>query len=308
VLDNRVEFGAGFPLNGVLATRAANCRIAGNRFDETVHGIVLSGGSRNCILDNRMQSGGTGVWLTGETAPMLSGNRLDDLPGAGITGYLLYGTVTMTGNRVLNCSYEGRAAMGIGVALHLGELQIESCEVMNTGVSPDGETIVQPAFGIVGLYVLESRIQGNLVSYSNLDRRNVDAEDRALYLMGLMEYQLSDRIVLGWAAQVVDNKFSGTGATALIEFLEQPIGNLVVRFERVVFNNNYCFHWTRPQQDDGVTVLLRGRSAIVMGNHIKSLGSGLSVLFGGVRGIFLGNDTQGGSDINFPANENQFNH
>ena len=93
-----------------------------------------------------------------------------------------------------------------------------------------------------------------------------------------------------------------------MEFLStRPNDNTFVRFERVTFNNNYCYHYVQSEKE-GATVLLRGRSGIVMGNHIKSTASIQSVIFDSMRGIFLGNDTQSGANINFPSPENAFNH
>jgi len=311
VTGNLIEEGYDHPRNVIALNGCQGCLVSANRGSGFVHGIVLAGGQKNRILDNHLQTGGSGITASNETSLMVSRNRLDDVGHWGIMGVNLLGKASLHANRILNCGHTPLAPLGpigIGVLAQTGELQIEACEVMDTGVSVDGETVVQPAFGIVALLVLECRVQGNLVTYTNLGIRDLEAEDRALRLQGLLEVQVSDNIVFGFCAQVLDNKFIGTGATALVDFLShQTNDNTFIRFERVTFNNNYCFHFAQSEKEGG-TVLLRGRSGIVMGNHIKSTASIQSVIFDGMRGIFLGNDTQFGANINFPSPESAFNH
>jgi hypothetical protein len=183
------------------------------------------------------------------------------------------------------------AAVSIAGLLHFGELAIESCEILNTGVSADGETIQQPAYGILGLLVLQCRIQGNHVTYAQTER-DFEREDRALWLWGLFDFQATDLLTIGYTAQVLDNKFIGTGASALVQFTEVSLArNLFARFERVLFNHNHCWHWPGPPDDGKGTVELRGRRAIVMGNSIKALTQFFSINFNGIPGTFVGNAT-----------------
>jgi hypothetical protein len=140
--------------------------------------------------------------------------------------------------------------------------------------------------------------------------RNPTAEDRALRLMGLAEYQLSDNFILGFSAQLLDNKFSGPGFSALIDFLQWSLSDRFnIRFERVFFSNNYCWHWSVQEAKNTGSVNLRGRSAIVMGNHIKANTNMPSVNFNNIRGAFIGNDTTGGAVqfSDFPAPQTGFN-
>jgi hypothetical protein len=64
------------------------------------------------------------------------------------------------------------------------------------------------------------------------------------------------------------------------------------RFERVFFNNNFCWHVSGANSP--ATVSLVGGSAIVMGNHIKNNEPTSSVDFNNIEGIYMGNIAQGG--------------
>ncbi|MBL8894400.1 MAG: hypothetical protein JNJ53_07355, partial [Rhizobiales bacterium] len=85
-----------------------------------------------------------------------------------------------------------------------------------------------------------------------------------------------------------------------------------IRFERVSFDHNYCFHFSAPvfAAGQGASVWLVGRRAIVMGNHIKSFARFFpSVNFNNMPGPFIGNITAGGTinHADFPVPANGFN-
>jgi hypothetical protein len=119
---------------------------------------------------------------------------------------------------------------------------------------------------------------------------------------------------LGFHAQIADNKFIGTGRSALVQLLEFQINdNIFIRFERVSFDQNYCMHLTPPEpqdRDNDATVRLVGRRAIVMGNHVKATTLGWkSVNFNNMPGPFIGNVTAGGAirHPDFPVTQANFN-
>jgi len=114
--------------------------------------------------------------------------------------------------------------------------------------------------------------------------------------------------------QIVDNKFIGTGRTALIELLELTItDNWIARFERVSFDHNYCMHLTtQDATGNAATVMLTGSAAIVTGNHIKSTPRGagyFSVNFNNMPGPLIGNvyHREAVNHVAFPVPENAFN-
>jgi hypothetical protein len=128
--------------------------------------------------------------------------------------------------------------------------------------------------------------------------------------MGSIEWSVSDLVTFGFSAQVVDNKFTGPGLTHLVEFQQQQLNDIAFRrFERVTFNNNHCWHWSIRTSEAGGTVSLRGRSAIVMGNHVKANTQIPSFNFNGMSGIYVGNDTDGGVAglADFPAPSQDYN-
>jgi len=302
----------------VYLSDTVRARVAGNRAEGSSHGFRLDRGERGAVLDNRIERGGFGLTVGSHSGLRAAGNRVEDIAGWGFGGAMLSGTTTVASNRFRSCGHgspAGGVAMAVAALADFGELVIESCEVVDTGISLDQTKVVQPAFGITALLVASCRIEGNLVSLSNpLLARDPAAEDRALLLMGLLELQLTDVVVFGGSARILGNTLIGTGATSLVQLLQVAISQVVrVRFESVIFADNRCEHWVTEPREAAGTVSLRGRSAIVHGNRITStVGKGISsVRFNGVPGPFVANHTSGGSDraapAQFPSPESAFN-
>ncbi len=324
------------PQSGIFGIAVAHCRIAGNRIDgdalgDTLLGIFLNGcddldvtgntilgaasgigainGERCRMQDNRIEGGGFGIIALRMQAPTVTGNSLRD---CGRGGILMAGTTERTvidRNRVIRCGSAADQGLGIVAFLVLGEAMITGNEVMDTGES-QGDASSTIAIGILGDLILEAVVQGNLVTYSGGQARAVTNEDRAMRLRGLLEasVNLGDRrITLGFPVKILGNSFIGTGQTALVELLQQPLNdNLVIRFERVTFNDNYCMHFSPPPDDSRATVSLRGHRGIIVGNHIKSLaGQYFPVNLNGVTSTYLGNVTEAppiqGATVPVPA-------
>ena len=230
---------------------------------------------------------------------------------------VLIGRCDVVGHRITSCGYGRAASFGIACAFQVGELHIESNEVMDTGFAAGEDSVSNRAYGIFGELILEARIESNLVTYSTLNGLDPNREDRALRMRGILDRQLpvgGTALTFGFPIQIMNNKFIGAGRSALVELAQasSPIGQqmVFVRFERVNFDHNYCNHFVASQDIQRTTVSLTGRQGIVMGNHIKStIPISPSVDFNGMRGTFIGNVTVGGSNLNpdFPNTENQFN-
>ena len=221
-------------------------------------------------------------------------------------------------------------------------MHIESCKVIDTGHTADQtREDLLPAYGIWGFFVLECLVQGNEVTYGfqAIEHSQRRTKDRALLLLGILDLEINNGVLsgnieskfrFGWPAQVVDNKFTGPG-THLVEFQEidlsrqvqpgtvvvsQPRSNFFIRFERVTFSNNYCWHWIDPKvRDSDATVLLHGHSAIVIGNHVKPLSFSRQppppFNFNDMQGIYMGNAALGPAIVNSqvkPAPQDAFNH
>ena len=85
---------------------------------------------------------------------------------------------------------------------------------------------------------------------------------------------------------------------------------LFLRFENVTFSNNHCWHLVVNDNESLATVALRGRRAVVMGNHVKTTALRPAFDFNDIRGTYVGNDTEGHRTINFtgfPTPEASFN-
>lgn len=87
-------------------------------------------------------------------------------------------------------------------------------------------------------------------------------------LQGLLEISVAfgDRpfVLLGYSAQITNNKFLGRGADTLVEMLSRNISDMVrMRFERVFFSNNFVEHVGSNGDEiaNGATVILTGGEA-----------------------------------------------
>lgn len=284
-----------------------------NRIENSLFGVAVSQGQNNSIVNNELKTGGAALTALQQTAFDFTQNRVEDMRNWGFLGLQFIGKVAIIENHFASCGYQQTPSIGIGISGVFGELAIESCHVIDTGVSPDGSIITQPSWQIIGDLVLDCRIQGNLVNYSNAQLLDTNLEDRALWLRGFLDFEVTlenIQSVFGFSAQVLDNKFLGPGFSSLVEFQELEINeNIFVRFERVFFNNNFCWHVSTTRDSQRATVRLAGRRAIVMGNHIKASTGFLSVDFQNIPGVFVGNITEGGAlNFNdFPTPEASFN-
>lgn len=284
-VEGRLEF-------AFLLLNAEAARVEGNYIFGSQWGIVALGGSNNRLTGNVLRAGRTGLSAVSERSLDVDHNRVESMSLWGFAGLGLSDTVSLSHNHFISCSYEGvsggdSAAASVIVVLASGEVRIESCEVLNTGIPLTGGTFHRPAYGILGLWLRNCLVHGNLVSYTHLPgeapMEDLNREDRALVLHGVSRFieveipsQVSPifrrRFVLDSCAQVVDNRFVGPGFNALVDFLvtpRQPDG--FDSFERVIFNNNHCLHYVLQDSDPKrATIQIRNAAAIVMGNQFQA--------------------------------------
>jgi hypothetical protein len=271
-------------------------------------------GRQNRVAANDCRIGQAGITMFREVGPQISGNRIDQLGLWGILAVQIAARLDIIENRMVKCAVlMPNLAFAVGCIGVAGEAHIANNEIMDSGSDGGEQASSKADYGIAGDLILEARVAGNLVTYSNAGLRNSQREDRALIMRGLMEFSLgNNETTVGFAAQIDGNKFIGTGRSALVQLLEAKISDSVfVRFERVSFSQNYCMH-VSPQNvnDKFATVSLRGSRAIVIGNHIKATtGKFFSVDFNGMEGPFIGNVTNGGTlqHPDFPAPQSAFN-
>ena len=220
ICENRIESSAGEARFGILLTSVDRSRVRGNRLTNVLFPIAANQGIANEINDNVLMRGGRAVTVLNQTSLEVTQNRIEDMRDWGFIGIQLSAKVAFTENRLVSCGYQQSPAIGIGVSQHAGELHIESCEVMNTGVSPDSATVSTITWGIFADFVLEARVQSNNVTFSNAALLNANQEHRALWMRGFLEQVINTggaQLVFGFSAQILDNKFLGPGRSALVE-------------------------------------------------------------------------------------------
>jgi hypothetical protein len=302
---------------GIFGSGIAASEVVANRILGASSAIIFGNGRQNRIAGNDCRAGGSGIMVFGESAPQVAGNRLDQLDQWGIYAYVTAARLDIVENRLTKCAGAmPDTAYAIGCYAVFGEAHISANEILDTGSNGTQQATSKVDYGIMGDLVLEARVEGNHVSYnySAVTVRDPQREDRALVMRGALEFaQNADAIPLGFAILIQGNKFTGTGRTALIELRETKINDqLMVRFERVSFDQNYCWHLSAPVFAPGqaATVWLVGRRASVMGNHVKSSARFFpSVNFNNMPGPYMGNTTAGGTlnHVDFPAPAPNFN-
>ncbi len=316
ISGNEVDpFDGGAFLPGIFLNDCIATRVTDNAIRSGGSGVLSTSGRNLKLSGNTIADCGAGVAVGLEVSPTVNNNTITNATTFGVLALLTVARTSFTENTVTNAGRAGGLPFGLGALFVLGEWHVEANEVMNTGVPIDGTTNPAATRGIVGAFVLEARVESNLVTYSNPALLPDGREDRALLLQGLFEFSVpvSDRIVsLGFPCQISNNKFVGKGLSALVELRETSItDSILIRFERVFFSNNYCNHFGQGSQTAGnATVRLDGRAGVVMGNQIKSLtGTMASVNMGNMSGTQVGNITTAGfiNDPNFPTPETNFN-
>jgi hypothetical protein len=329
---------------GIIAAAVAGADISGNSLEGEAAqgftaGIVMLGCVGLLVHDNRIvgylvaaasfmgianryagniiATGSYGIALAQETTPVVTQNRITDMRLAAIAGLELIARADLTENRIAACGYGAQNAAAIAVILALGELRIAGNEVIDTGLSLAGASIA-PVYGIAVLWALEATIDGNQVTYTDVTKRDVTAEDRALLAGGFIESTVTlgaGQVTFGYPIQILGNKFVGAGHSALVELFQSKINdNIFRRFERVFFSNNYCAHATdqaifAPPPLGNATVRLVGRAATVIGNQIKAGRGFASFDFNNMPGPYMGNVTSGAvtRHADLPAPVNAYN-
>lgn len=303
---------------GIALSRSTDTAVEDNTLVRPFIGVYGLTGARNSYGGNRIDGGRVGIALSADEAPTVSGNRMTGAQQGGILIANATQRCNVIENRVIRCGWGADIAVGINVANVAGELHLEANEVMDTGLPPAaGVPASALAYGVNGDNILEARVEGNLITYSNLQDRPVTGEDRALRLRGALEYVIllgQTRMVFGFAVQVTGNRFVGTGASALVEIWQTQINdNVFGRFERVLYSGNHHGHAAIPSDVNraAATVSLVGRHCSIMGNHVKAnVPFFRSYNLHNMEGPFIGNASQSGHSgrgLQMPNPESAFN-
>jgi hypothetical protein len=315
IADNRIEApGSGLRL-GILFEGVSDGTAERNHISDASTALQFGDGERNRAVGNHVERGGTGLLLEQDNSVELAHNRLRETGGAAIAISGWVGPARLHSNSCERCGHEGGNA-AIVAAGGFGELQIESCEIRDTALSPATGTVAGAAFGVFGFLLLQASLQSNHVASALTgldaltDPSSVPAQ-RAVFLLGFLDLQLTDNVSLGFPAQILGNRFSGVGQAPVVEVAAVSLGGRVnVRFNRVLYNDNFCWH-VNLANEAGASVRIDTVKASAMGNHFKSLQRIAPIDFGSTRALYLGNATDSGtpalgSSI-LPTPQNAFN-
>jgi hypothetical protein len=319
IVGNTVEGAPSRPALGMWLNDAAETLVAENRIRHVAVGLALTNGERNRVLDNAIDATGGGVLVDSENALELTRNVVTDADRAGIAVLNAERILRLTHNRISNCAYRaGDTAFSVGI-LQQGvplDVTIESCEVLDTGVSPDAsQTASVRAIGIAAGILTACEIANNRVVYRNVNALNADLEHRALWLVGPLAYRVATGpalIEIGQGGALINgNVFHGPGRTHLVELQRIVLtDNIDLRFEKVTFGTNRCEHATGAGEA-AATVRLFGTHMIVTGNHVKAPpGVNAFNLGNRPRVALLGNVTTGpyaGVSTTVPTPHTNFN-
>jgi hypothetical protein len=265
--------------------------------------LALSAGDRNRVTGNVVSVCAAGALLVKETALEFSHNLIEDATLYGIGVNDIGRSNRFAHNRLAHCAYAAAgAAVAIGV---IGQgagidLTIESCDIINTGLSPDRATVTPvAAAGIAAIMVATCEITNNRVVYEDGAETLLDQnlEHRAVGLVGMPAYHVAvgagEVQFAQGAALIAGNTFQGPGRTNLVE-LRRVVASpqIDLRFEKVTFANNRCDHSTAVG-DQATTVKLFGSHLIVTSNHVKAPQDVRAFDLGGRKTGLLGNATTG---------------
>jgi len=304
VVGNHID-GGGAGWYGVRVDDCSDCHIDNNDLREVFFAVHLSEGKRNRIAGNRIDQAGIGIISTQEADLEVSGNTLQSCLLLGMALFVR-GNTALLGNQLRNCGYALGFSFGIGVFAEevwmptgSAHLRLEDCEVLDTGISADGNQITTVSAVGIGGWVPACQIIGNRVGYTQPAMLEPANEHRALLLIGPLAQRFvggaGETFFMFGSAQVNDNHFRGPGRSQLVEFRRfQFTDNIDLRFEKLIFNNNVCDHLSAEISDLGATVLLWGGHLIAMGNHIKAAARVNSIsLANSSKTTLMGNITTG---------------
>ncbi len=289
VLGNEIEGVGGRVTNlGVAQKNISGALVSGNFIKGFAYGVVLADGKHNRVRDNRIHDGEAGIFNpvhSPETQVDVSGNVIENMRISGITIRPLE-QGTLKDNRIAWCLRTGIQVVG------QGHVQVESCEVLDTGISRDGSQVTPSVARGVVISASSCKFESNRVAYSKPGLLDPSKEHRALWLSGS-----SDELESGHAT-ILGNNFAGLGLSHLVEIngtAETPSPG----FEKIMFSNNQCEHEGSPgapaDMVGAATITLWGGHLIVMGNHVKAIPRNIPSLDLNKRpnAVIIGNVTTG---------------
>jgi hypothetical protein len=120
---------------GITLTRILAGQVRDNTVANASVGIGCFAGVMSSVTGNNVANGGYGIGLTQEIEPTVAQNRITNMAYWGVTFLGTTGRCDAVGNRIASCGYGMSPGAGIGAYTVLGELNIASNEIANTGIS-----------------------------------------------------------------------------------------------------------------------------------------------------------------------------
>jgi hypothetical protein len=304
--------GTGFWLAGTHGAQ-----LEGNQLQDVLLPFTLSEGLRNRVGGNQVRRCGTGALLIEETGLDFSDNTIEEAADGGVLIYAIGETMRLRGNHLLHCGYAADAVAAAIAAYDFqldAHLAIESCEILETGLSADRSQVTPgQAIGIGTLGVANLVVAHNHVGYRGVEvPLNPAIEHRALLTIGVQAVTYSfgaGSITQSFGGvQALGNVFHGPGLTHLVQIPRVPLESIPnlqydLRFEKLVFANNRCDHTQAQPNDNGGTALLYATHPAVQGNQVKGPAGVTSFHLGGrPRVALMGNVSTGGyTGVNNPV-------
>lgn len=297
---------------GVYADDLTAAKIAHNQIGGTFSGCVLLDGDGNVCTGNDLVGCGFGFFALNEADGEFHDNTVTGAPICGIALGPRRGATRVTANRVQHCAWlppPGQTAVSAAIVAVNPDiatwtadwhLTIDGCDVLDSGISPDGSTVASTASVGIGAAASAAAITRNRIHCSQPALLDPALEHRALALMGplAVQYSVGNQLVIvaTGTALITDNVVNGPGAVHLVELTHLPIGTLYdFVFDRVVFSNNQCEHVSAPALDRAVTVRLRGNELTAIGNQVRSPSGVYSLhMANRPRATLMGNVCNGG--------------
>ncbi|QRM54366.1 DUF6519 domain-containing protein [Sinorhizobium sp. BG8] len=284
---------------GLLVLSSRGGRYDDNRITGMTFGIAAALGDGNSFERNVIERGQVGIGTGRETGCSLMGNVIGAQERFGVLGFDCRGRMSVHDNRVSRTGTTTNEFPKVGVFLLgvTGQASVERNEIVDTGFDADFNVSPGSALGIAVILSLEAAVRDNIVNYSGgwdgiVEKRGFGVEDRSLLMQGMsLPSIIPTDGVTGYPALVQGNRFEGMGFSALVQFLERDRNDPLLRFERVSFANNDCMHRSPRDTDTAVTLLLKGRHALVSANAFRAFpGQPACVDFQQItRPVFVGN-------------------
>lgn len=262
---------------GLLALNGRDGRYDGNTISDMTIGIAAALGQDNSFERNTIERGVVGIGTGRETDCAWLGNTIRFQERYGLLGFDCRRRATLHDNRISRTGTTTNEFPKIGAFLLgvTGQASVRRNEIIDTGFDAVGDVSPGAAVGIAVILALEAAVHDNIANYTGgwdglVEKRGFGFEDRALLMQGMsLPSIIPTDGVTGYPALVQGNRFEGMGLSALIQFLEVE-GNDLLRFERVSFSNNDCMHRVLRENERGVTLLLKGRHALVSANAFRA--------------------------------------